>query len=59
MFLSRTLKIIKWLILLFLIWLVFLGYQIATFPVGKLTDKADAAIVLGAAVNADKPSPCI
>lgn len=57
MFLSRLLKITKWLVFLFLSWILFLGYQIATFPLGKLTDKADVAIVLGAAVNADKPSP--
>ena len=36
---------------------MFLGYQIAKFPVGNLEDKADVAIVLGAAVNTDKPSP--
>ncbi len=57
MFLSRLLKITQWLTFLFLLWILFLGFQIATFPLGKLTDKADVAIVLGAAVNADKPSP--
>ncbi len=57
MFISRIFKITRWLILLFLLWAIFLGYQIATFPVGNLEDKADVAIVLGAAVNADKPSP--
>ncbi len=57
MFLSRVLKITKWLILLFLVWLVFLGYQIASFPTGNLEGKADVAVVLGAAVNTDEPSP--
>lgn len=45
------------MILLFLLWLVFLGYQISTYPLGNLEDKADVAIVLGVAVDADKPSP--
>ena len=56
MFLSRILKITKWFIFLFFLWVMFLGYQIATFPLGKTADKADVAIVLGAAVNGDKPS---
>ena len=57
MFLSPLLQAAKWLIILFIFWLLILGYQIATFPVGNLEDSADGAIVLGASVVADKPSP--
>jgi uncharacterized SAM-binding protein YcdF (DUF218 family) len=57
MFFPRLFKASKWLVFVFLLWILFLAYQIATFPVGQLTDKADVAIVLGAAVYDDKPSP--
>ncbi len=57
MFVSKLLKAIKWFILGFFIWLAVLAFQIISFPVGTLNDKADIAIVLGAAVNSDKPSP--
>ena len=45
------------MIYLSFIWLFFLGYQIAVFPAGNIEDEADVAIVLGAAVDDEKPSP--
>ena len=47
----------KWLIAAILLWLIYLFISIYNFPAGKLTDTADAAIVLGAAVDQSKPSP--
>ena len=51
------LKLIKPVLGLLLVWLFYLFYSILSFPVGKLSDSADAAIVLGAAVYDSKPSP--
>ena len=51
------LKLFKLVLGLLLVWLFYLFYSILSFPVGKLSDSADAAIVLGAAVYDSKPSP--
>jgi len=53
----KIMKPMKWLLGLFLLWLFFLLASILNFPNGELSDAADAAIVLGAAVDNDKPSP--
>jgi uncharacterized SAM-binding protein YcdF (DUF218 family) len=47
----------KWLLGLYLLWLAYIFVTIVSFPSGKLSDTADAAIVLGAAVYNSKPSP--
>lgn len=49
--------VLKWLLLLILIWLGYLLFSILNYPAGKISDSADAAIVLGAAVYDSKPSP--
>lgn len=50
-------KILKWLIILLLFWLGYLFFSIFNYPVGRTSDSADVAIVLGAAVYKNKPSP--
>lgn len=51
-------RFIKWAVSILLLWLFYLAYVIATFPAGDLTQySADVAIVLGAAVIRDQPSP--
>lgn len=47
----------KWLILVILLWLAYVFFSIFNFPAGNLSDSADTAIVLGAAVYQSKPSP--
>jgi len=53
----KIIKPLKWLFILSLIWIVYLLVTIFNYPEGKLSDTADAAIVLGAAVYGSKPSP--
>lgn len=49
---------VKWIFSIFILWLSYLTYVISTFPAGDLTEnRADIAIVLGAAVTNDGPSP--
>ena len=50
-------KILKWLIILFLLWLGYLFFSIFSYPIGKMDNSANVAIVLGAAVYKNKPSP--
>lgn len=50
-------KSFKIFLLLVFIWLGYLFVSIINYPSGKMSDSADAAIVLGAAVYASKPSP--
>lgn len=52
----QILKTLKWLFILILFWISYLLFTILSFPIGTLSDKADAAIVLGAAVHNSKPS---
>ena len=47
----------KYLLFLLLVWIGFIFTSIINYPEGKITDIADAAIVLGAAVYQSKPSP--
>ena len=47
----------RWVLGLFLLWVAYLLFTILNFPAGKLSDSADVAIVLGAAVYDSKPSP--
>jgi uncharacterized SAM-binding protein YcdF (DUF218 family) len=54
---SKVLKIAKWLAALFGIWLLYLAISVFTFAASDLTEKADVAIVLGAAVVDNVPSP--
>ena len=54
---KKITKISKWAFSLVLLWLIYLFGTIINYPVGKLTDSADAAIVLGAAAYNSKPSP--
>lgn len=49
--------LVKWVVSLVLLWLLYLIYTILTSPAGTLSDSADAAIVLGAAVSNNTPSP--
>ena len=53
----KILAVLKCLLILFILWLGFLFITIINYPTGKLSDSADAAIVLGAAVYESKPSP--
>ena len=50
-------KIIKYLSGIIILWLCYLIFSIMNFPSGTLSDSAEAAIILGAAVNDEKPSP--
>lgn len=50
-------KPLAWTLIATLLWLVYLLISILNFPVGTLSDNADAAIILGAAVHNEKPSP--
>ena len=50
-------KIIKFSLVALILWLGYLTYAIYSFPQGSLDDKADVAIVLGAAVTQNRPSP--
>jgi len=54
---SSIITCTKWLLGLLLVWLLFLLITIINYPVGKLSDNADAAIVLGAAIHGVEPSP--
>lgn len=54
---KRIIKSIQLLLGLALIWLAYLMISIINFPIGNLSSSADVAIVLGAAVSHDKPSP--
>ncbi len=50
-------SITKWLAIAFLLWLIFVGVQIIRTGARTSNGPADAAIVLGAAVYGNKPSP--
>lgn len=54
---SKIIRRSKWIIAATLLWLVYVFVSIFNYPDGNLTDSADAAIVLGAAVYGSKPSP--
>ncbi len=54
---NTIIKQLKWVFTLILLWLVYVFVTIINFPVGNLTDNADVAIVLGAAVYNTQPSP--
>lgn len=54
---TKIIRRSKWLIAAILFWLIYLFFSIFNFPAGNLTNTADAAVVLGAAVYKSKPSP--
>ena len=54
---SKIIRRSKWLIAAILLWLIYTFISIFNYPSGNLSDSADAAIVLGAAVYKSKPSP--
>lgn len=53
----RTFRILQLLGIAALIWLVMLGVEIVQYSTQSSTNQADAAVVLGAAVFRERPSP--
>ena len=54
---TKIIRQARWYIAAILLWLAYVFISIVTFPTGKVSDTAEVAIILGAAVYQTKPSP--
>ena len=56
-FLQRLRSVLKWLLVVLVLWCGWVGARIVQSAATDETKKADAAIIMGAAAYGDKPSP--
>lgn len=54
---KNTARVFLYAVLFLLVWLCYLGYEIISFRANSTVASSEVAIVLGAAVWGDKPSP--